>query len=70
LQTFVSDILIAVNPFKTLPIYTEDVARNFSNCNPAFVKPHVSKQPPRPSFSTPPKPALGRVPRPLIIFFR
>lgn len=41
-QTFVSDILIAVNPFKTLSIYTEDVARQFSNCQPGSVKPHVS----------------------------
>jgi len=41
IYTFVSDILIAVNPFKQLPIYTEEVAKQYNSCVPTFVKPHV-----------------------------
>eukprot|EP00039_Didymoeca_costata_P018953 m.335673 g.335673 ORF g.335673 m.335673 type:complete len:1187 (+) comp17648_c0_seq1:145-3705(+) len=41
IYTFVSDILIAVNPFKPLPIYTDQVASKYQDIVPAFVPPHV-----------------------------
>eukprot|EP00040_Diaphanoeca_grandis_P033578 m.205984 g.205984 ORF g.205984 m.205984 type:complete len:1169 (-) comp32932_c0_seq1:290-3796(-) len=41
IYTFVSDILIAVNPFKQLEIYTPEVQQQYNKCVPAFVPPHV-----------------------------
>lgn len=41
IYTFVSDILIAVNPFKKLSIYTPDVAAQYNKCIPSFVPPHA-----------------------------
>lgn len=41
IYTFVSDILIAVNPFKKLDIYSPEVANMYNKCIPSFVPPHA-----------------------------
>lgn len=41
IYTFVSDILVAVNPFQKLDIYTSEVAAKYNKCIPSFVPPHA-----------------------------
>eukprot|EP01147_Barroeca_monosierra_P002905 gene2905-8162_t len=41
IYTYVGDILIAVNPFKELLLYTEEVAKAYCNIMPSDQSPHV-----------------------------
>ena len=43
-QTFVSDILVAVNPFKKLPIYGKDVSRRTRHSHTQAMEQYKNKQ--------------------------
>jgi myosin heavy subunit len=42
IYTYVGDILVAVNPFKNLPLYTDEIRNQYRNVqHRVFVRPHV-----------------------------
>ncbi|NWX22106.1 MYO1A protein, partial [Aegotheles bennettii] len=41
LQTYIGNVLISVNPYRSLPIYTPEKVEEYHNCNFFAVKPHI-----------------------------
>lgn len=40
-QTYIGEVVISVNPYKPLPIYTPEKVEEYHNCNFFAVKPHM-----------------------------
>lgn len=40
-QTYIGDVVISVNPYRPLPIYTPEKVQEYNNCNFFAVKPHM-----------------------------
>lgn len=41
LQTYIGNVVISVNPYRPLPIYTPETVQEYHNCNFFAVKPHM-----------------------------
>lgn len=41
LQTYIGNVVISVNPYQSLPIYTPEKVQEYHNCNFFAVKPHM-----------------------------
>ncbi|XP_065609950.1 unconventional myosin-Ia isoform X1 [Cyrtonyx montezumae] len=41
IYTYIGDVVISVNPYKPLPIYTPEKVEEYHNCNFFAVKPHI-----------------------------
>lgn len=41
LQTYIGNVVISVNPYKALPIYTPEKVEEYHNCSFFAVKPHM-----------------------------
>lgn len=40
-QTYIGNVVISVNPYRSLPIYTPEKVQEYHNCNFFAVKPHM-----------------------------
>ncbi|CAI5765468.1 unconventional myosin-Ia isoform X1 [Podarcis lilfordi] len=41
IYTYIGNVVISVNPYEQLPIYTEEIVEEYKNCNFFAVKPHI-----------------------------
>lgn len=41
LQTYIGNVVISVNPYQSLPIYTPEKVEEYHNCSFFAVKPHM-----------------------------
>uniref|UniRef100_A0A8C3BSN1 Unconventional myosin-Ia n=1 Tax=Cairina moschata TaxID=8855 RepID=A0A8C3BSN1_CAIMO len=41
IYTYIGDVVISVNPYRPLPIYTPEKVQEYNNCNFFAVKPHI-----------------------------
>lgn len=41
IYTYIGNVVISVNPYQPLPIYSEEVVEQYKNCNFFAVKPHI-----------------------------
>ncbi|KAF7240258.1 Unconventional myosin-Ia [Varanus komodoensis] len=41
LQTYIGNVVISVNPYEPLPIYSPEIIEKYKNCNFFAVKPHI-----------------------------
>lgn len=40
-QTYIGNVVISVNPYRSLPIYGPEAVQEYHNCNFFAVKPHM-----------------------------
>lgn len=41
IYTYIGDVLVSVNPFKTIPIYGKDHIKQYVNAHPQDLPPHI-----------------------------
>lgn len=41
LQTYIGNVVISVNPYQSLPLYTPEKVEEYHNCSFFAVKPHM-----------------------------